>query len=309
MNDKILKATHEGVLKIGDREIKCAVLEDGTRVITQRSVYGAMGRSGSTGGLKAKEGAQELPRIVAASNLSPFISDDLRCAINPILFKQKKGGNAYGYRAEILPEICNVYLKAHKANALSLAQQKIAVRCEILIKGFSRVGIIALVDEATGYQEERGKYELQQILKAYISEELLPWTTRFPMPFYKEMFRLWKWKFPPTNDKGAPRGPRYAGKLTKKLVYEQLPPGVTEELEKLNPPDEKWQRKHKHSQFLTNDIGNPHLEKQVAVVTTLMRISPNKRIFEKHFARAFPPAIPGPEKQNEFEFMKETEEE
>ena len=201
MNDKILKATHEAFLKIGEHIIKCAVLEDGTRVITQRSVYGAMGRSGSTGGLKSKEGAQELPRIVAASNLSTFISDELRCAITPILFKQKKGGNAYGYRAEILPEICNVYLKAHKANALSLVQQRIAVRCEILVKGFSRVGIIALVDEATGYQEERGKYELQQILKAYISEELLPWTSRFPEPFYKEMFRLWGWKFPPTHDK------------------------------------------------------------------------------------------------------------
>jgi len=124
------------------------------------------------------------------------------------------------------------------------------------------------------------------------------------MPFYKEMFRLWGWKFQPKADKGAPRGPRYAVKLTKKLVYEQLPPGVIEELERVNPADEKWQRKHKHSQFLTEDIGNPHLEKQVAITTTLMKISPNKRIFERHFARAFPS---GPE-QGEFEFMKQEEE-
>jgi hypothetical protein len=69
-----------------------------------------MGRSVSTGGVKPKEGAQELPRILAAINISDYISDELRCAITPILFKPKSGGKlAYGYRAEILPQICNVY--------------------------------------------------------------------------------------------------------------------------------------------------------------------------------------------------------
>ncbi len=102
------------------------------------------------------------------------------------------------------------------------------------------------------------------------------------------MFRLRRWPFPPTSEKGAPRGPRYAGKLTKLLVYEPLPMGVLQELERKNPPDEKWQRKHKHHQWLTEDIGNPHLEKQVAVVTILMKISSDWKLFKRNFARAFP---------------------
>jgi len=106
--------------------------------------------------------------------------------------------------------------------------------------------------------------------------------------FYIEMFRLRRWPYPPFNVKGAPKGPRYAGKLTRMLVYEKLPNGVIEELGKRNQPNEKWQRKHKLFQDLTSDIGNPHLEKQVAVVTTLIKISPNWKSFERNFRRAFP---------------------
>lgn len=293
-----LKATHDGSLKIGNITIKCAVLQDGSRVITQRSLYGAIGKHADTGTLRGpKNSAHQTPRILGATNLTPYISKELYCALNPFQFITLRGQRANAYPAEIVPEICNVYLAARDAEVLNAGQKHIADRCEILIRGFARIGIIALIDEATGYQYTRERDELQTILKAYISEELLPWTARFPREFYKEMFRLWKWKFPPTDDKGAPRGPRYAGKLTRKLVFEQLPHGVLDELDKRNPPNIKWQRKHRFSQLLTLDIGNPHLEKQVAVVTTLMRISANKRIFETNFARAFPPSMPGIEKQ------------
>jgi len=74
----------------------------------------------------------------------------------------------------------------------------------------------------------------------------------------------------------------------KILVYEQLPSGVLHDLERKNPPDEKWQRKHKHHQWLTQDIGNPHLEKQVAIVITLMKISSDWRKFKRNFVTAFP---------------------
>jgi len=52
-------------------------------------------------------------------------------------------------------------------------QEIIAEQCEILIRALAKVSIIALVDEATGYQRVRGEFELQKMLKAYISEETL----------------------------------------------------------------------------------------------------------------------------------------
>jgi hypothetical protein len=87
---------------------------------------------------------------------------------------------------------------------------------------------------------------------------------------------------------GNLKGPRYVGRLINKFVYEPLPPGVLQELKRVNPPNEKGYRKYKHHQFLTPDIGNPHLEKQIIEVTTLMRVADDKREFEGLFGRAFP---------------------
>lgn len=189
---------------------------------------------------------------------------------------------------------------ARDADVLKTEQeQRYAKAADTLMRAFATVGIIALVDEATGYQAEREKDELQKILSAYISPELMPWTKRFPPEFYEQMFRLRNWQYRPLSTKR----PLTAGKLTNQLVYEKLPPGVLDELRRKNPTDETGRRKHKHHQFLTNDVGNPHLEKHLAVVTTLMRISPNWRVFMSHFSRAFPPEA----EQMTFEFEDEEE--
>ena len=80
----------------------------------------------------------------------------------------------------------------------------IADQCELLIRSFAKIGIIALVDEATGYQYTREKNELQKILKAYISPELLPWQSRFPPIFYTELFRLNGWDYTVSGIKKRP---------------------------------------------------------------------------------------------------------
>lgn len=287
----IPKATHDGSLEIGDLTISCAVLEDGTRVLSERSTTSALG--GKRGGAhwqrqRAQEGATTLPAVISAKNLSPFISDELRIKLGvPIRYTATHGGRpAHGIEAAALPELCNVLLKARDAGALTPQQEQIAARADILMRGLAVVGVVALVDEATGYQEERDRRELQKILEAYISKELLPWTKRFPDEFYEEMFRLRGWQYSPVSV----ARPGYVGKLTNELVYDKMPPGILAELRKKNPvdPDTK-RRRRKHHQYLTEDIGNPHLERHMAAVIALMRAASNWRTFERMFARAFPP--------------------
>jgi hypothetical protein len=280
----IPRATHAGVLKIGGIEIPCYVLEDGRRLLSQRGMVKALGMSsGSTA-----NGADRLVAFATQKSLEPFISRENTAPMEPFRFVPPHGGNpALGYNATILADICDAVLEARKAGLLLKRQIHIADRCEILMRGFARVGIIALVDEATGYQEDREKNELRRILEAYISGELLAWAERFPREFYRELFRLWGWHF----DSMSAKRPRMVGKLTKALIYKKLPPGVLEELEKKNPPVyEGGYRKHQHHRYLTPDIGNIHLEKHVASVTTLMKISPTWEVFMAHFEQAFPPA-------------------
>ena len=277
-------AINDGTIRIGNQEIRCAVLSDGTRVLSQQTVLQTLGRARSA---KGRTGSQSggLPPFLAATNLQPFIDDELRGMLSPIPYHPVTGGRAFGYRAEILPLVCDVYLEARNAKKTTTAQDRVAVICEILVRSLAKIGIIALVDEATGYQEVRARDELQRILEFYIAAELRPWTKMFPDEFFEQIYRLQEWDYKPGTAKRTP----YVGKLINKYVYEQLPPGVLDELRELNPVTASGRRKHKHFQYLTADTGNKHLDRQISTVTTLMRISDNRAQFEALFERAFPP--------------------
>lgn len=276
-------ATHAGELIIGDKRIECAVLEDGTRVVNQGTVLTALGRSGSMG---RRDMTDNRPPFLSAANLVPFFTSELTAMFDPIEYRMPGHTvKSVGYRAEILPLVCEVYLDARTEGVLLRNQEPVARAAEILIRGLARVGIIALVDEATGYQEVRARQELQRILEAYVQAELRPWLKRFPDEFFEQIYRLQGWEFKPGTSKRTP----LVGKLINKYIYEQLPPGVLDELRRLNPLNENGNRTHRHHQHLTDGTGNSHLDKQISTVTTLMRIASNKREFEDLFERAFPP--------------------
>lgn len=285
------RAEFDGELDFGDFTIPCAVLDSGLRVLSERGVTQALG--GKRGGShwkrqKAVTDGSRLPVFLSANNLAPFIRPSLKAALsNPILYRGKNGPTGFGYEATLIPEICEVLLEARRKGAINKAtqQEHLVQRAEILLGGLARVGIIALVDAATGYEQVRDRAELQRILQAYISKELLPWSRRFPSEFYEEMFRLRGWSYSPPQ----PKRPRLIGKLTNQLVYDKLPDGVLNELKRLNPTNDRGRRAHKFHQFLTGDVGNPHLANQIVAVTTLMRAAPTWTTFKRLFNRAFAP--------------------
>ncbi|MCZ8535252.1 P63C domain-containing protein [Psychrobacillus psychrodurans] len=183
----------------------------------------------------------------------------------------------------MIPLLCDIYLSARVDGILTNQQQKLAIASEIIVRSLSKLGIVALVNEATGYQVDRDRDELQKLLSKYIAKELLPWTKRFPDEFYQEMFRLRGWDYPTPSS----QRPGIVGYYTNKFVYEHLPAGVKEELQKSNPIVSPGRRKWKHHQFLTQEIGNVHLEKHLIKVTTLMQASNTWEEFERTFNRVF----------------------
>lgn len=285
------RALYTGKFPVGDAMVECAVLEGPIRVLTQRGMFVYLGRNKNP--TKGQASMDDRPAFLAADNLEPFISDRLRELWSPLPFIGQGGyrGNInFGYRAEIIPLVCSVYIDAEAAGVIKNPRQKaIAERCRRLQEAFATIGIRDLIDDATGYREFRAKDDLQMILAAYIEPEFLPWQKRFTDEFYEQMFRLWNWQYRPQ----IVAKPKAVAQLTSQLVYEKMPPGVIEELRRKNPADEMGRRKHRHHQALTLEVGVSHLEKHLAVVTALMKISPNKRVFMGHFNRAFPPvALP-----------------
>lgn len=240
-------------LKIGSMEIPCYVLDDGRRVITQAGMLLALEMSAGTA---TKGGGDRLTNFVTTKSINPFVSSQLMEMIkNPVRFRGH-GSLSYGYEATILAEICDAVLSSREAGELNHQQQHIAKQAEILVRAFAKVGIVALVDEATGYQESRNREALQEILQRFIAKELMEWVRTFPMEFYKQIFRLKGWNW---NDG---RMSPIVGSIVNDLVYARLAPGVLDELKKRNPVED-GHRKHKHFQHLTKEVGHPELTRHL----------------------------------------------
>lgn len=281
MKKNIIK--YEGEINLSGLIIPCYVLEDGTRILSGRALQNALKMVDEAEDGKQTAGTR-LNRYLAQKSLKSFIYRDKTEDHFEPMTCYKGDAKINGFEATVLADICDGFLEARKVIHLSPRQQIIADQCEILIRGFARVGIIALVDEATGYQYDREKDELQLILSAYIAKELLPWQKRFPDEFYIEIFRLNKWDY---TVNGIKKRPSVIGTWTKKLVYNLLPNGVLEELQAKTPVSPAGNKTARLHQSLTLDIGEPHLEKQLLAVITLMNISDSWKDFLKHFGRKF----------------------
>jgi len=306
----IPKASHSGALPLGDVSIPCAVikvLKDGRqvpiRVLSENGITNALLGSRSGASKRRKRASQKqgapVPLFLAPERLSTFISDGLLDGpLKPIIYRVGKSVEV-GFDAQILPIVCDIWLKARDAGALQDQQLDKAKKAELLMRGLAHVGIVALVDEATGYQADRDRDELHKILEAYISKELLPWTRKFPPEFYKQLFRLQGWQYSPLSV----RRPRNVAQLTIRIVYDKLPPGVYEALTEKNPIIKDGRRRYKLFRHMTEDIGQKHLEMHLASVTTLMRISPDWRTFKNLLEKAFP--TPNKPIQEEIEYGDE----
>jgi hypothetical protein len=282
------KATHGGQLNIAGTAIPCAVLENGQRVLNRMEFIKAIGRKGSARGGRAVDKEYEIPEFLTAANLKPFISDELLNNLKPTLFKPltaSRGGVSIGYSAELLPQVCNVFLDAADAGVLRPNQMHIAEQCKILIRAFAIVGIVALVDEATGYQYDRARNALEVILEEFVTNELRKWIKTFPDEFYRQICRLKGYQLKDINKRGA-----VFAQLTNYLVYRRLAPGVLAELKRITPRDSKGRRKQKYFQRLTEDVGNPALRELLSNQIVLMKIFPDGdwKGFDEAMNRAIP---------------------
>ncbi len=229
------------------------------------------------------------PPFIEANNLTPYITTELSEVLERVDYRVGDAKTIRsGYNAEILPRVCNVYLDAEEDGVLTANQKPAAEASRRVIKALALVGITALVDEATGYQETRAKDELQRLLDAYIAEEFRPWIRTFPETFFKEIYRLQGWEFVPGNN----HHPQYVGKFINKYIYEPMPTGVLDRLRGLNPRNEHGNRPRKHHQHLTSDVGVTHLERQISQVITLMQASDDRVQFDHLFERVNSRGLP-----------------
>lgn len=286
---KLPKATHgspDHPLRIGSMEIPCYVLDNGKRVITQGGVLVALDMSPGTA---TKGGGDRIANFVNTKSINPFASNALReMIINPIRFRAQ-GTLAYGYDATVLPELCEAVLKARNSDkGLNYQQAHIAAQAEILLMAFAKVGIIALVDEATGFQDHRPRRDLEEQLEKFLSENLRKWVRTFPSDYFKHLCRLRGVELRPDM-----KLPSYFGELTNKLVYRRIAPGLLKKLKERKA--ERGSPSNKLFSWLSEDVGLRAVLVHLGTVIGLMKRNTDYKTFERELDQQAPiyPADPG----------------
>ncbi len=283
-------AEHEGDFPLGGAPISSAVLQNGTRIITQATFLRALGRSRSPkAGTGVLSTVDDLPFFLQADALKPFISDDLVQSTNPIFYRAKSGAKGVGYDARLLPLVAEVYLQFRDATIREKGEpparyEKMIAAADVLIRALANVGIIALVDEATGFQSARAEDALQRILNDFIAKELQPYIPTFPSNFYRQIFRLRGLEFP----KDPVKRPQYFGKITNDIVYQRLAPGVLEELRAVTPRLNSGRLSKKLFQRLTQTRGYPKLREHLGAVVAYMELSDDWHDFMRKLNRLKP---------------------
>jgi hypothetical protein len=269
-----------GSLHIGSVDLECHVLNDTKRVLTQGEMVRVL-----TGGTNVNSNLRRYLR-----SLPTFDNGLLERAV-----KFNIPGNpqmATGYEATLLLEICEMYLSARDQKLLKPNQQHLALMSETVIRACAKVGIIALIDEATGYQEIRRKRALQLKLQAFIAEDMQEWAKTFPDDFWFQLARL-------ENTRYAPRHrPLRWGKYVMAFVYDAIDKDVGQRLRVINPNPRHRQN---HHQWL-REFGKEKLHDQLQQVIAVMKACDDMEEFKRKFAKVFRGIDFGAQQAFDFDF-------
>lgn len=258
------KATHQGAINIMGKELPCVVLEDGRRIIMHKSIFEAFDRP-SRGSRKKDEKGNSIPAFLESSRLKPYLTEETLEMIKSIEYIGLNGNKNYGYRAEVIPTVCELYIKAEKDGKLTINQLRMAEISSLIIQSLSKIGIIGLIDEATGYQQIRPRDALEVYFNKILTKELTAWCKRFPDEFYENIYKLKDWpEFSTSKNKYS-----CVGHYTNDIIYSRLGEEVLEEL-KTRTPDTAKSKMH---QWLTADVGHPLLTTHMQTILTLQRLA------------------------------------
>lgn len=254
-----------GTLQMGNVELSCHVLNDGRRVLSQTEFVRVLSGGRKRGSLR--------PYL----HSHPLVEED---AFAGRTIEFRIPGNpqtAIGYEATLLVELCDLYMEADILGRLRPSQESLAIQAAVVVRACAKVGIIALIDEATGYQKVRAARALQIKLQAYIADDMQEWARLFPEEFFVELARLEGIHY------SARHRPLRWGQYILHFVYRAVDEDVTDELKARTPQPHFKENLH---QWLTGP-GRTHVHDHIQRVIAVMKLCDSMPEFKHRFDKAF----------------------
>lgn len=277
------EAASQGVLPIGDVSIDCYVLKDRRRLIHKRAMARALG-------LKS-DGGNAFMKTLNRKILGSKIPAELRQKIeNHIVFKPLSGDPAHGYEASVLIDLCGALMDAEPD--LPPSQKFLARQAEIIIRAAAKVGIVALVDEATGFIDDKRREEYRELWNQFILDEARKWEEpEFPDALFEIFYKTYGLK---RINPDSSKHPKFFAKLIRKYIYQPLlnsNGAILELLDEKNPVVyANGGRRYKLWQFLTDEVGLPAVRAQIWQVVGIGKGARNKAQLASRFYESFPEA-------------------
>ncbi|MGH8037211.1 MAG: P63C domain-containing protein [Stenotrophomonas sp.] len=261
------KISHLGVVRFGSIDAEAVVLEDGRRGFLAKQFAKVLGYT-------EKTRSGRFDRFLA--DFAPIYMKEKGKAKSPVL-NPGKGGRAQFIAAEAVMEAVGNVLRAAVAGKTHSQQARQVSACVEINLALGMVGLVALIDEATGYQYHRAPDALQDLIGKLIRTQVADWQRRFEPAYYAALAKV-------TGTRavsGANGRPPIWGHITRKWVYEVCFP--QEVLEEVAQRQEGGEKLH---QWLTAG-GVEAVAKQKERVTLMAASSANYKDFEARCSITF----------------------
>lgn len=278
-----MKVVAHGVLELGPRLVECFVFEDGRRALGTANVESLVGANGG------RHFQERFAKLLEETPAAKPVVSGMRNAVKSLNSKGKEpaaklktiefthpvnGQRAFAYDTDGVLFILQTYATAFRSGKLRKNQEHLGAAATDVLLACAGTGLVALVDEATGYQTTRAPDYLQQRMALYLLDNPSKWRRFFAEDLSATICRLYGKPIVAAN------GARWLAGVWSQLYKMVLGEDVYAELKRRNPEP---QHGSNHTQHLT-DPAKGVLTKDLEIVHAIAKTSQSRDEFWNRLA-------------------------
>ncbi len=281
---KVDRVLNRGGLTLGTFEnIDCANIEVENKVLRLVSIESFFAIIGISS--RSKDAVAAFCKLLSHPSIRNSKSERILKRIQEGYYVGENDKRRLFIDCRVITDFCRLMLQLRSIGKIGGAYLQYAQNCERFMVGLADTGLVALIDEATGYRKRRHD-EYKQLFLQFIQDEHTDWLKEFQDSFFDGIYKIYNL---PRITKS--QHPRFFGAFIAKYVYYPLANShgaILENLREKNPMFNLNGRQYKHHQFLTEKVGKVALRDHLSKMQAVFALSKDRGAFKRNFKTVFP---------------------